>query len=193
MRYLCFLLFCSCSIFKTYDVSRDLSASASKVCLTSAGKGRLAVGDKKYIFSYESALDKEAANWKLALDFPLQKTELFELDWSENEKVQFTSSIDDKILKENSKINPQALETFTSSIGKLIQQIISVEDKGMKNLNYFSWESTQKTLVATNKDNFKAKFTNMTGNQYFGLMQISYVNSNNQNFRMDLVVKECFL
>ena len=63
----------------------------------------------------------------------------------------------------------------------------------MKNLNYFSWESTQKTLVATNKDNFKAKFTNMTGNQYFGLMQISYVNSNNQNFRMDLVVKECFL
>ena len=173
-------------------MSRDLSASASKVCLTSAGKGRLAVGDKKYIFSYESALDKEAANWKLALDFPLQKTELFELDWSENEKVQFTSSIDDKILKENSKINPQALETFTSSIGKLIQQIISVEDKGMKNLNYFSWESTQKTLVATNKDNFKAKFTNMTGNQYFGLMPISYVNSNNQNFRIGSASKTNF-
>jgi hypothetical protein len=198
LHILIFLSFCtSCSLFKTFDVSQDLSGSTQKICLSGEGKGRLGVNNNKYVFQYESGLNLEEANWKLALNFPLQKSELFELDWSKNGKVEFSSSIDERLLKENGKVNPRSLEFFTSSIGKLIQEIIELNKQKsngkVHSKIFFRWQKTKKELSVINKKkNFKAVFTNMIGQQYFGLIKMSYIDKKKQKFRMDLVVKNCF-
>ena len=182
-----------CSLFKTYDVSRNLSDSSKKICLSSEGKGRLVVGNRKYIFGYDSGLDEKHANWKLALNFPLQKSEIFELDWSEDGKVIFKSSIDDRLLRENRNINPASLEFFTKSIGQLIQDSLSLKKVGESKAPKFVWKKTKKNLTATDQSKkFKAIFKNMVGDKYFGLMQISYKDGKKNQYRMDLVLKECF-
>ena len=191
-----FFFFSSCSLFKTFDVSENMRLSAKKICLSGEGKGRLGVNNKKYIFQYESGLDLEYANWKLALNFPLQKSELFELDWSENGKVKFSSSIDQRILRENDAIDPHSFDFFTRSIGQLIQEIISLKEattRGGTRESKFQWKQSKKILSVTNsKENFTANFSNMVGDEYFGLIKMSYIDSKKQNFRMDLIVKTCF-
>lgn len=203
------LLLSSCTLFKSFDVSKNLNLSTKKICLSSEGKGRLGIDDKKYIFQYESVLDLEHANWKLALNLPLQKSEIFELDWSQNNQVKFSSTIDEKILRENNRVNPTSLEFFTQSIGRLIQEIISLNNPQqldshglgaeLRPQSHFVWEQTKKSLFVRNRivenknDNFQASFSNMVGNQHFGLIKLKYTDDKKQEFKMDLILKECFL
>lgn len=193
MKYIIILLLSGCSLFKTYDVSKDFSDSVQKVCLSSEGKGRLVVGNKKYVFAYDSALEEERAQWKLALHFPLRKAEVFELDWSKDGKVEFSSTIDDKLIRENKRVNPKSLDYFTNSIGTLLQEVIEVRTKKTNKSQNYVWTTSKKSLKAKKKSGkFNAEFKNMVGDKYFGLMQIHYSDKKNQKFRMDLVVRDCF-
>lgn len=193
-KYFVILFVCSsCSLFKTFDVSKNKQISAKKICLSTEGKGRLTVGEKKYVFGHESALNSELANWKLALNFPLRKAEVFELDWSENGNVKFTSTLGDKILRENKRVDPRSIELFTDSIGKLIQNIIDASSDNETMDKEFIWTFAKKELnIKREGTRFSAKFSNMVADSYFGLMQISFQDSKKQNFRMDLVIKSCF-
>lgn len=194
MKYLTLCFLVSCSLLNSFDVTEDFSYSIQKVCLSSRGKGRLVVGNRKYVFSYDSDLNREAAQWKLALNFPLRKTEFFELDWSQDGRVHFSSSLDDKLLRENRKVNPKSLDHFTQSVGLLIKEIIELKTRELElgSRNYI-WETNKKSLKARAKTvKFNADFRNMVGKEYFGLMQITYSGQRKQQFRMDLVVKECF-
>lgn len=185
-------LFSSCSLFKTHLVDRELHKSTKKICLSSEGKGRLFVQNKKYIFSYESALDEEHANWQLVLNFPLRKPETFTLDWSEEGKVKFTSSIEERLLKENRNVNPKALDRFTNGIGGLLQEVIELRSLKRAKAKKFKWSSNKKSLTARGmgKD-FNATFTNLVSNSHFGLMRVNYQNSKKQAFKLDLVVRNC--
>ncbi len=192
IRALIFLVLVSCATFKRNIVERDVHKSTQKICLSSEGKGRLTVGNNKYIFSYESALDTEEALWQLALNFPLHKTEMFKLDWSVKGKVKFTSSIEQRILKENQDINPQSLEAFTSGMGRLLDEIIKLRTNKIKKPKYYKWKTTKKSLLATSKKRFvDAEFKNLVGNEYFGLMTIKYHDKKDQSYKMDLIVRKC--
>ncbi|MBT4790145.1 MAG: hypothetical protein HON90_01115 [Halobacteriovoraceae bacterium] len=186
----------SCSLFKTYTVDRDLSKSTEKICLTSYGKGRLTVKNQKYIFSYESALDPELATWVLAMDFPLRKTETFTIDWSAKNKIRFDSTIADKILRENSGVNPVSVERFTTGLGKLLQEIIFL--RSSKSLitesknKLFKWKTSNKKLqVHHNNWPFNAVFKNLEANSHFGLMSVEYRDTDKQLYKLDLIVRKC--
>jgi hypothetical protein len=192
MKILALLLLTSCSIFKTHTVDRDLHKSTKKICLSSEGKGRLYVQKRKYIFSYESGLEEEQANWQLALNFPLRNTETFKLDWSKNGKVSFESSIEQKLLRENKTINPKSLEKFTTGLGHLLEEIINIRNIKKSGPKRFKWKTSRKSLKASSKNQrFNAVFTNLVSDSHFGLMSVSYQNSKTQFYKMDLVVRKC--
>ncbi len=194
MKNIIFLFFLSsCSLFKTHYLAGDLRQAVKKVCLNTAGKGRLFIKERKYIFSYESALDEKHANWILALSFPMHKTETFKIDWSEEGRVRFESSIEEKILKENSEINPQSLEVFTHGVGKLLNEVIELKTQRQTQRTDFKWKVSRKNIVAVSrKMRMTAKFSNLVSNSHFGLISVSYHDLNDQTYKMDLVVKNCF-
>lgn len=186
------ILLYSCSLFKTHTVDRDLSQSTKRICLSSEGKGRLVVQNRKYIFSYDSILEKKLAHWELALNFPLRKTETFKLDWSKSGKVDFTSTIEEKLLKENKNLDPRSIEEFTSGLGNLLEEIIKLRTAKKLKSKKFSWSSSKKSLIAKSRNkSFNAVFTNLGPNGHFGLMRLSYQNSGDQAYKMDLVVRKC--
>ncbi len=193
MKLLCILILLSgCSLFKKGVVERDLSKSTQKICLSSHGKGRLMVKKNKYIFSYESALDTEHALWQLALNFPLRKTESFKLDWSQEGKVNFESTIEERILKENKNIDPKSLESFTSAVGYLLEEIIKIRTKSRETKRLFRWKVTKKAILVQSRDKkINAEFKNLVANQYFGLMTIKYENASAQTYKLDLIVRKC--
>jgi hypothetical protein len=188
-----FLFLSSCGLLKTKSLNRNITKASQSVCLSSEGKGRLEILKRKYVFSYESALDVEAANWELALSFPLRDQESFKLDWSEENKILFTSSIEDKILKENKNINPNSLHEFTQNLGRLLHEVILRSDEANKGLkSKFMWQVTNKELKAMNRDKtFKASFLNLVAGGHFGLMRIQYKDDDQQSYKLDLVVRNC--
>ena len=109
--------------------SKDPKVVAEKICLNNDGRGRLTVNQKKYVFTYFSALENDDAKWVLGLSFPFQEEEIFELDWSENSKMKFNTSSDSKILKENTNINPQELDRFINAIGSALKDVINLKQK----------------------------------------------------------------
>lgn len=172
-------------------VSKSLRKSAKNICLSTEGKGRLLVKGRKYVFGYESGLDEEHANWQLALNFPMRDQEIFKLDWSENGKVKFESSINEKLLKENKNVNPRSLEVFTSKMGKLLNEIIQLRTGKTKKRN-FLWSRTSKELKVTDKSKkFNAVFTNLTSDGYFGLMTMGHEDTDSNLYKIDLVVRNC--
>lgn len=166
--------------------------ATQNICLSSMGKGRLQVGNKKYVFSYESGLDKEHAQWILALNFPLRPTETFKLDWSEGKQVKLDTSIDEKILKENKNVNPQTLDKFTHGLADLIQEVIELR-AGESNVAKFRWKKIKNDLKTINKDKYlKGKFSRLGAEGYFTLMEISFLEPDKSYYKLDLVVRKCF-
>ena len=181
----------SCATFQKSIVERDLRKSSKKICLSAVGKGRLNIKGKKNIFGYESALDGDGHAWELALNFPLHKTEHFNLDWSTG-KVKFKTSLEEKILKENADVDPKSIERFTSAIGRLLEEAINYQLDQVKEETHFNWTVTGKSIEAKScDDNINAVFTNLIDNQYFGLMSISYTESEVIEYKMDLIVRNC--
>ena len=191
--YLLIIFFLSsCSLFQTKQLSKDISVAAENICFNSEGKGRLTVKNKKYIFSYESFLEEEQAKWKLVLDFPLRPEESFELDWSQNNKMKFKSTIDTKILRENKNINPKELDYFVSSIGHFFKDIILLRNGNKADLKN-KWHLKKNSLFASSKSKrAKMKFSNLTSENYFGLMNVSYIGKEKQTYKLDFIVRKCF-
>ena len=195
MKFLLMLaLFSSCSLFQTNKLSSKLDKSLDSICLSSRGKGRLQVGQSKYVFSYESALDQEHANWLLALNFPLRPQETFKIDWSENGKTQLETSLEDKILKENKGVDPNSVEKFTQGLGTLIQEIIHIRSQSddLKE-RQFTWKKKRNELLTINKQkNLKASFRKLGPGGYFTLMELSYLEPKKSFYKLELVVRKCF-
>ncbi|MEE2672136.1 MAG: hypothetical protein VYA54_10515 [Bdellovibrionota bacterium] len=195
MKYLlCILLLSSCSLFKTKKLSSELDQSLQNICLSSRGKGRLQVGNSKYVFSYESVLDKEQARWMLALNFPLRPQESFTLDWSENGKTKLETSLEDKILKENKGVSPASVETFIQGLGGMIQEIIAIRDQRIALAKRdFQWKKDRNELKTINSaKNLKGEFKKLDPQGHFGLMQLSYLEAKKSFYKLDLVVRKCF-
>lgn len=181
----------SCSVFKARKLSRDVSENAKKICLSGNGKGRLEVQDQKYVFSYESLMEEELARWTLILDFPLHNQEELKLDWSKANKVEFTTSIEEKILKENRHVNPTQLDKYIQNLGSFLKEVIDLANSKQVKSAY-SWEIKQKSFVAVSKNKaFIAEFKQLTSQNYFGLMSLSYQIEDEQSYKMDFVVRNC--
>lgn len=160
--------------------------------MNSEGKGRLSVNSKTYIFTYFSALDSEESKWVLGLNFPFQDEETFELDWSRNSKMNFKTSIDTKILKENTNIDPAQLDLFISSLGESLKDIIKLKSRSKSNLTY-KWMVDKNSLFGESRSKkTSVKFTNVNNEGFFGLIDFSYNKKENQSFRIEFILKECF-
>ena len=182
----------SCSLLQTSILSKNLSKDLKKTCLTSSGKGRLKVQNKTYIFGYESFLDNNVNQWTLALDFPMHNQESFKLDWSESQNIKFTASIEEKILRDNSNVDPKQLDSFITSLGSFIKEIIDIKNLGSNVSKSFKWSTDKKSIKAKDKDErFFAEFQNLTSDDYFGLMTIRYQFREQQSYKLDLVVRNC--
>lgn len=165
---------------------------AKNICMNNEGKGRLSINGKKYVFTYFSALSNEDSKWTLGLSFPFQDEEIFELDWSEDNKMKFNTSIDDKILRENSNIDPRELDKFISSLGLSLQDIIRLKSKSNSKLSY-QWIVQKNSLKGHNKSNkTEVEFTNINNDGYFGLIQFDYLKQAKQNFKIEFILNECF-
>lgn len=172
--------------------SKNPKIVAKNICMNSEGRGRLSINGKKYVFTYFSALSNEDSKWTLGLSFPFQDEELFELDWSENKKMKFKTSIDDKILRENSNIDPNELDQFIKSLGLSLQDIIKLKSKDNSRLTY-SWKVQKNSLEGENKTKqTQVNFTNINTNGYFGLIEFDYQKQAEQNFKIEFILNECF-
>lgn len=193
MKFLLLLmLFSGCAFLETKKLSKRLESATENICLSSMGKGRLEINQKKYIFSYESALDEEHGKWVLALNFPLRPQETFQIDWSEAGKVKFNTSLDEKILKENKNVDPLSLDKFTGNLGYLLEEIILIRTKGKKSKKRFKWKKVKNDLKTINNDkNFLGRFSKLTAEGYFSLMQVSFKDREKKLYKMDLVVRNC--
>lgn len=186
------LLLSSCSVFKTNKLSRDIKTNIQKICLSGQGKGRLTVQKKTYIYGYESLLEEDMAKWTLALDFPMRNQEIFKLDWSKGGKVDFHTSIEDIILRENKHVSPKHLDLYIQNLGLFLKEVIDAKKITKAHGQKFNWSATKKSISATDEKNlFKADFTQLTAGNYFGLMTIRYQFEQHQRFKMEFVVRNC--
>lgn len=193
MKFLMSLLVFLSSCASVNNLSSDPFIEARKVCLDSEGRGRLTVQSSTYIFKYYSELDQKYGKWSLGLDFPMQEEEVFELDWSENGKMKFTTSIDNKILNENSKIDPKELDRFTKYMGYFLKDLMHLKNGKEKQLK-FKWHTTRKKLTGENRNKRAViDFENVDSAGYFGLMSIEYRGRKSQNYKMEFVLSKCFL
>ena len=172
--------------------STNPNVVAQKICLNNEGRGRLTVNQKKYVFTYFSALEKDDSKWILGLSFPFQDEEVFELDWSENQKMKFNTSIDSKILKENSNINPTELELFINSIGLALKDVIKLKNYSNQKLAY-NWNVNKNSFIGTSKARkMKVRFDNLVKGHHFGLIELEYVKDKDQSFKFEFILSECF-
>ncbi len=190
------LLLTSCLIFlvgcATYTLSSNINKESQKICMNSEGNGRLVVNGRKYVFGYDSLMDREQHKWSLELDFPLHPTEIFEIDWSENKEFKFNSSIDQKILRENKNIDPMELDKFTEVIVHYLQDLVQLQNQNENKLN-FNWTIKKNTLYATNKNqSAQLSFNALDAEGYFKKMVIGYQSKKNQSYKMEFVVRKCF-
>ena len=184
-----FFVLTSCAIPQL--TTKNPRIVAKNICMNSEGRGRLTINNKKYVFSYFSALDSKYSKWTLGLSFPFQDEETFELDWSENQKMKFKTSLDTKILRENSQINPEVLEAFISSLGSSLKDIIKLKETDKKLTH--EWWVEKNSLYGTNsKKKSKMSFTNLDTEDKFGLIKFEYLNNTKQNFKIEFILKECF-
>ena len=184
----------SCSLFKVAKLSDNLAENANRICLSAEGKGRITVKNQKYVFGFESALYEDDNAWKLFLNFPLRKTESFEIDWSENNKVKFKSSLEDKLLKESKGVNPKSIKFFTHYIGILLKDIVytRTHSEHLKKSPLIWSKKGSDLIAATEKKSFNAQFTNLMADSYFGLIKIEYKDIKKDLYRMELIVRKCF-
>ncbi|MCV6608904.1 MAG: hypothetical protein OIF32_11895, partial [Campylobacterales bacterium] len=166
----------SCSLFNSYKLTRDVAFESKKICLTSEGRGRLHVSGRKYVFSFESFLDQKESKWTLGLDFPLHNQETFEIDWSVAGKIRMKSSIEDKLLRESSEVNPKELALFVRGIGVLLKEVIFLKENKTKKSKFYQWTINDKELLGVDKrKRFFASFQKPT-NDKFGLISLEYIN-----------------
>lgn len=192
MRWYLLFLLSGCSVFQNSQLSTNLNDATKNICLSSVGKGRLQIASKKYIFSYESALNEEYGEWVLVLNFPLRPAETFKLDWSRDGAIVFESSFDQKILRENQNINPQNLDNFTQGLGKLIQEVIALRS-GKSPSSEMKWKKIKNKLKVLNRGGkLKGEFSKLAASGHFGLMQLSFLGEGKSFYKLELVVRECF-
>lgn len=185
------LFFITIGCSTTQLKSTNPKAVAKNICMNSEGRGRLSINSKKYLFTYFSALESEVSKWTLGLSFPFQAEEIFELDWSEDSQMKFKTSIDTKILKENSNINPAQLDEFMKSLGESLKDIIKLKSNKKSKLAY-QWRVEKNSLYGeSRKDKTSVMFTNINSEGFFGLIDFSY-SGDQQNFKIEFILQDCF-
>ena len=190
------LFFSSCSFIQTSQLSHNILKDVQKVCLSAEGRGRLILQDKKYTFSYESALRQEEKKWFMSFVFPIYGEEYVELEWTRDKKVQYQFSFEQKLLKEQKGLSPEELEIFFETWTKFLHEIIQLKNNRLEKMN-FLWISSDKTLIARQllKDyqaNVQIEFKNLVSDSYFGRYDIIMQHSNSlEKFRIEVIVRKC--
>ena len=185
------LLLSSCASNRLGSNLRD---EVHKICLSGSGKGRLHVGGHKYVFAYESELESEKGKWSLSLDFPMRNPELLEINWDDKGNSTFHTSIDQKIIRENSEVNPDELDSFIKGLGDLMQDIVKIKQT-IKGAREITWSLGRKALEAKTEnakgESLEATFSNSKG-KYFGRMDMQYSSVASKSYRMEFIVRKCF-
>lgn len=180
------LLLTSCA---TNRLTSNFKNEVEKICLSGVGKGRLHVGGHKYVFSYESALETEQEKWSLSMDFPMRNPELLEISWNEEGESKLNTSIDQKIMRENSDVNPEELDAFIKGLGDFVQDIIKIKE-GMSRNKKVKWLMGKKKIKAQS-GKVEGTFTNLKG-KYFGKMSMDYSSKTSKTYKIDFIVRKCF-
>jgi hypothetical protein len=104
--------------------------------LSAEGRGRLILDNKKYTFSYQSALKQEEQKWFMSFVFPIYGEEYVELDWGTKNDVQYQFSFEEKLLKEQKGLPPEELELFFETWAKFLHEIIQLKNNRMQKMNF---------------------------------------------------------
>jgi len=189
------IILTSCSLFNQKSLTQNLSKDIEKVCLDASGRGRLIINDHKYVFSFESLLSANEHKWIMGLNFPVYGEEVLEVSWDENQKVDFTASFENRVLKEKKGVDPELLNIFLENWSKLVYEIISLKN-GNKTNESFSWSTNPRELVVETKiidiGLAKIKFQNLTTSNYFGRFDVVLQNKNKENaYKVEMIVRKC--
>lgn len=126
-----FLLLSSCSTTSLSLGDKPLFAlndSFSKVCLNSKGKGRITLGKRKVVFSFESVFDKKSQTKKnvdryfLAITPPFQRPYIISFYYKDNDKILVRGSFW-RMLKERVPKNSLNYKLAESLIIRLAEVI----------------------------------------------------------------------
>jgi hypothetical protein len=78
---LSFILLTGCAGHKKIQRGTQPLDQINRICFNSEGKGRIETPEGKYVFNYETALDKENYRWSFAFHFPLGRQEILHLNY----------------------------------------------------------------------------------------------------------------
>lgn len=189
------VLFSSCSLFQTSELSQDLSSDIQRVCLDNSGRGRLIINNHKYVFSFESMLSEDEHKWIMGLNFPIYGEELLEVHWDENRKVDYKASFENRVLKDKKGVDPELLNLFLENWSKFVFEIINLKQGKNKNAQY-KWTTSKDSLevqtIIKNIGLAKITFQNLVEDNYFGRFDVVLQNKNEDNtYKVEMIVRKC--
>lgn len=183
------ILFHSCALFKGGTIGSNKYEEIKSICLNADGKGRIEINSQKHVFSFFSELYQEKNQWLLGLDFPLRSPDELIIEWSEAGESQLKSNLVANLLKNSKNVSPQEIEKFIQYVGGFVSEVALIKSGKVEKSNY-EWKVSKKSLNITH-GSFTGEFKNKTAQNYFGLMTFSYIDSEQRNYKMDLVVRNC--
>ena len=156
------------------------------MCFNSEGKGRIETPQGRYVFSYESVLNKEESKWSFAFHFPLGRQEVLHLVFRPKPKAE--GLFYRKVYQSLSKADRIELKRFLGFIASIAKMKESQE--------------VVKGFVASHRDDsaiLKVKeavgespyLSLMNEDKYFSKIIVQYENEAQSNLKLLLFQSSC--
>lgn len=131
-----FTIFCFTSFFLLFScASRPKEKlhsldTYSFIELSGEGRGRIELGEEKYLFSFE-ALAHKAKNWTLVMNFPLYGQERLYYQWHQTPwhiEGSFIEALKNILIESKSGIKPYELDEVLEGLGEILRQVLSLQN-----------------------------------------------------------------
>lgn len=139
----------------------------------------------KYVFNFETQLNREKKRWSFAFHFPLGRQEILHLNYGD--EVQASGAFYQKISKSLSPRQLRELNTFMEFVGAFAT--VKTQNRG-EELFELSIEGHQTILKMANKSQ-SPSLSLKTLDDYYRRMFIEYLDKTNNKMKLMLYLSSC--
>lgn len=174
----------SCSTLENKDNS--LIGLINRMCFNSEGRGRIETPQGRYVFSYESVLNKDESKWSFAFHFPLGRQEVLHLVFKPKPKAEglFYRKVYQS-LSEADRIELKKFLGFITSLAKMKET--QKEVKG-----FVALRRDGGAILKVNDDHGESPYLSlMNDDKYFRKITVQYENEAQSNLKLLLFQTSC--
>lgn len=195
LRLLFLFILYSC---QSTQITGDLSEMKANICKSMRGKGRIIIGGRKQVFSYQTEYDVENLLYNLNFTFPIYGTESVNVEYIQELETPFkiNSSFEQRLLREKQSVNPQLIHSFLNLWANLFEELLLIDNVVAKNRDaQFKWVQKKNELVAkveieNHQAQFDFKYPSSDG--HFERVDVLVRGDNNEEeIILQLIVRKC--